>query len=114
MLTFLREHNYNVSKHITSNLLMAVMVLCTSVFTCGGELGVYFTPRSRIDFLEELRRLHAGSRLAWALNCPNWTMATWRQLCDIDQLNSRLSSRNTSPHHLRLSLWATQIERLRA
>ncbi|KAM9882665.1 hypothetical protein VD0002_g2037 [Verticillium dahliae] len=40
MLTFLREHNYNVSKHISSNLLMAIMVLCTSVLTFGFETSI--------------------------------------------------------------------------
>lgn len=37
MLDFLRRHNYKVTRHITSNLLMVTLVFGMSVFTFGYE-----------------------------------------------------------------------------
>lgn len=37
MLDFLHRHNYKVTRHITSNLLMVTLVFGMSVFTFGYE-----------------------------------------------------------------------------
>ncbi|RTE74410.1 hypothetical protein BHE90_011145 [Fusarium euwallaceae] len=50
MWAFLRDHNYHVSKHLTSNLLMSVMVLSTSVFTFGFETAVLSTVQAMSQF----------------------------------------------------------------
>ncbi|KAM5375789.1 hypothetical protein ACJZ2D_005845 [Fusarium nematophilum] len=50
MWTFLRDHNYHVSKHLTSNLLMAIVVLSTSVFTFGFETAVLATVQAMDHF----------------------------------------------------------------
>ncbi|CAI6099727.1 unnamed protein product [Clonostachys chloroleuca] len=43
MLTFLRDHNYKVTQHLTTNLMLASMVMMTSVFSYGFENSVLST-----------------------------------------------------------------------
>lgn len=43
MWSFLRDHNRQVSKHVTTNLLLAMMSLCTSIFAYGFETSVLAT-----------------------------------------------------------------------
>ncbi|KAK6844384.1 general substrate transporter [Apiospora arundinis] len=43
MAHFLRDHNYKLGKHVSSNLIMATMVLMTSVFAYGFENSVLST-----------------------------------------------------------------------
>jgi hypothetical protein len=43
MWTFLRDHNYKVSKHVTTNMLMAIVVMMSSVFAYGFDNSVIST-----------------------------------------------------------------------
>jgi MFS transporter, SP family, sugar:H+ symporter len=43
MLRFLRDHNYQISEHVSSNLLLAMMVISCSVFTYGFETATLAT-----------------------------------------------------------------------
>lgn len=43
MSHFLRDHNYKATKHVSTNLVLATMVLMTSVFAYGFENSVLST-----------------------------------------------------------------------
>lgn len=43
MLKFLRDHNYKATKHVSTNLILAAMVLMSSVFAYGFENSVLST-----------------------------------------------------------------------
>ncbi|VUC32433.1 unnamed protein product [Clonostachys rosea] len=78
MLRFLRDNNRRVTKHITSNLLLATMSMAFSVFTFGFEQAVFdtvqaMTPFERRfgDFLEsEGQYGFTASKLAYLNSFP--------------------------------------------
>ncbi|KAH7026648.1 low-affinity glucose transporter HXT1 [Microdochium trichocladiopsis] len=52
MLTFLRDHNYKLSEHVTSNLALAIVTMMSSIFAYGFETSVLSTIQA-MDAYEE-------------------------------------------------------------
>ncbi|VUC27305.1 unnamed protein product [Clonostachys rosea] len=83
MLTFLRDHNYKVTQHLTTNLMLASMVMMSSVFSYGFENSVLSTIQAMTAYERQFGEKNAktgeweftATRLAMLNSLPLLTYA---------------------------------------
>ena len=63
MWSFLRDHNYKATKHVTTNMILAAMTMMTSVFAYGFENSV-------LGAVQAMDGKHKPNLLHYQAPCP--------------------------------------------